>query len=101
MRVIALQNTLRWLTAAAVVQITLLFALSIFLSNRVRVIQASIRDLLFQGGIPVEVVDRINQHFAPVLSELMWVFWGAIFFTVIGYTLLRRIVVKAWSMPDQ
>jgi hypothetical protein len=87
---------LRWLTIAFMVQATILFLVSMVLANRVRAIQRGIRDLLFSGSVPAELVDRVNQIFIPILNELVWLFWGGMILTSMGYALLRYLIIKNW-----
>ena len=88
-----LHKTLKWLIAASVVQLTVLFVLNILLSNQVRAIQQGVRDLLFQPNVPVELVDRVNQMFDPLLNKLLWL-WATMLLTLAGYGFLRHIIVK-------
>ena|SRR6266850_6393303 len=91
------RKILRWLTATAVLQVTLIFVVSSVLASRLRAVQTGIRDLLLGVNVAVEQVDKVNQVFKPILNEVLWLFWAGILLTSVGFALLRRVVIEQWK----
>jgi hypothetical protein len=86
----------RWLTAVTILHGTLLFLLVIGLMVRVSTVATKVRDSLLRSNIAVEQVDRMNEAFSSIQSDLLWVLLISLVLTAVSFSLLRSIISKNW-----
>jgi hypothetical protein len=94
------RSILRWLTVAAVLQVTLLFLVDIVFTRRLRAVGSSLRDSLNGGGVAAEQVDNLNLAFSSILNDVYWLFLTGIVLTCVGSALLRGIIKKSPPKPS-
>ncbi|HEV8589235.1 MAG TPA: hypothetical protein VGQ72_10205 [Pyrinomonadaceae bacterium] len=91
-----LKKFLRYLIGATVLQCAAIFIFDYIFTRRINAIANGLRDSLYTANVASEQVDKVNQAFASISSDLGWVFSIAIALTALGFGVLSRAISKRW-----
>lgn len=92
-----LKKILRWLRAAWILQSTLIFLADFILTRKIYAFQGALQASLYQSGVSAVEVNRVNNAFDSITTTLSWITMAGMFFTIIVYFALERVVKKHWQ----